>query len=320
MLDTKARCSYRIETGSIHKLMIREYGAEEGYPIVFLHGGPGSGCHNNLCELFDLEKFRIIAPDQRGAGDSTPKGCLEENNTQYLIEDLELIRNKLEIEKWLVVGGSWGALLAIAYAEHYPRAVTGLVLRSLFLGSDGELQRAFIGLPKIFYPELYEDFIGLLDKHEKNAPLQAYYKRILDSDPSVSHPAICVWHDYERALSVLQVPYSTDPILPSNLSSDAIGKRSQMPNTPRMEAHYFSNHCFLSPGQLLEKANCLHDIPGVIVQARYDLLCPPLIAYSLSRLWSYSRVVTVEKAGHSQSEEGIVGAMKRAVAALLPLL
>ena len=153
----------------------------------------------------------------------------------------------------MVVGGSWGALLAIAYAEHHPSAVAGLVLRSLFLGGDDEIQRAFIDLPKIFYPELYEIFIGLLPEDERQAPLQAYYKRILDDDPSVSHPAIFVWHDYERALSVLQPPFPTEQILPSKLSLDAVGKRDQMPATPRMEAHYFSNHCFLSSGQLLKK-------------------------------------------------------------------
>ena len=318
MPDIEPRCSYRIETDTVHKLMVKEYGSEDGYPVVFLHGGPGSGCRSSLCDLFDLEKFRIVAPDQRGAGDSTPKGCLEHNETRYLIEDIELIRNSLSIEKWMVVGGSWGALLAIAYAEHHPSAVTGLVLRSLFLGDDDEIQRAFIDLPKIFYPELYEIFIGLLPEDERQAPLQAYYKRILDDDPSVSHPAIFVWHDYERALSVLQPPLPAELILPSKLSLDAVGKRDQMPATPRMEAYYFSNHCFLSPGQLLEKADCLHDIPGIVVQARYDLLCPPQTAYSLARRWPYSRVVTVEKAGHSQSEEGVTEATRKVVTALVP--
>ena len=310
-------CSYSIETDSPHKLAVKEYGSEDGYPVVFLHGGPGSGCRIGLCDLFDLERFRVIAPDQRGAGGSTPKGCLEKNETRYLVEDIELIRNSLAIEKWMVVGGSWGALLAIAYAENYPSAVTGIVLRSLFLGDDDEIQRAFIDLPKTFYPELHEIFIGLLPEDERQDPLQAYYKRILDDDPSVSHPAIFVWHDYERAMSVLQLPVSTDRILPSELSLDVIGKRDQMPATPRMEAHYFSNHCFLSPGLLLKKADCLHNIPGIIVQARYDLLCPPQTAHSLARRWPYSRVVTVEKAGHSQSEAGITEATRRAVAALV---
>ena len=312
MPQTEARYRYRLQVDDIHKLTIKEYGAEEGYPVVFLHGGPGSGCRNNLCDIFDLDKFRIIAPDQRGAGDSTPKGCLEQNTTRHLVDDLELIRKHLDIEKWLVVGGSWGALLAVAYAECYPNAVTGLVLRSLFLGDDDEIRRAFIDLPKIFRPELYSSFINLLNEAEKLAPLQAYYKRILDGNPSVSLPAICVWHDYERALSVLQSSLPDDCILPERLSP-SIAENRDIPNTPRMEAHYFSNRCFLSPLQLLNNADRLHGIAGVIVQARYDLLCPPLNAYTLSYRWAHSRVVNVEGAGHSQSEKGVAEAMREAV-------
>ena len=151
-----------------------------------------------------------------------------------------------------------------------------------------------------------------MSEAEKLAPLQAYYKRILDGNPSVSLPAICVWHDYERALSVLQSSLADDCILPERLSP-SIAENRQIPNTPPMEAHYFSNRCFLSPRQLLDNADRLRGIAGIVVQARYDMLCPPLNAYALSYRWAHSRVIDVEGAGHSQSEKGVTEAMRDAV-------
>ncbi len=291
-----------------HQLSVREYGVEDGIPVVFLHGGPGSGCRPSLCRLFDLNRFRVVAPDQRGAGDSTPKACLEGNTTQALIADLEMVRGYLGIERWLVVGGSWGALLAVAYAEACPERVAGVVVRSLFLGGVDELQRAFIMLPRVIYPDLYAAFIAHLPGGERPAPLAAYYRCILDDDPAVSLPASYVWHDYERALSEL-CPELPDLVL----SACATEAERPRPSTPRMEAHYFSHDCFLRPGQLLDDAGRLRDVPGVIVQARYDLLCPPLSAYSLARRWPRSSVVLVDGAGHSQSEPGVEDALIRAI-------
>lgn len=300
----------RFRAGAIHNLSVKEYGPEEGSPALFLHGGPGSGCRNALCRLFPPGRFRIIAPDQRGAGESTPKGCLEENTTRHLITDLEMIREALGIRRWLVVGGSWGALLAVAYAEACPEAVAGIVMRSLFLGTDEELQWAFVTGPRTFHPELYEAFTGLLPERERRAPLSAWYPRILHDDPAIAVPASFVWHDYERALSQLRPSL---PAFPQDLSAIADATRA-LPSTPRMEAHYFSNDCFLEPGQLLENARRLADIPGVIVQSRYDLLCPPQTAHTLSRRWPACGVVTVEAAGHSQSEAGVEQAVAQAVA------
>jgi len=302
----------RFRAGAVHNLSVKEYGPEHGSPALFLHGGPGSGCRAALCRLFPPGRFRIIAPDQRGAGQSTPKGCLEENTTQHLIADLEMIREALGIRRWLVVGGSWGALLAIAYAETCPAAVAGIVVRSLFLGTDEELQWAFVTGPRTFYPELYESFSGLLPERERRAPLAAWYPRILHDDPAIAVPASFVWHDYERALSQLR---PSPPAFPQNLSAIADATRT-LPSTPRMEAHYFSNGCFLEPGQLLDNAHRLAGIPGVIVQSRYDLLCPPQTAHALSRRWPACRVAFVEAAGHSQSEAGVEQAVAQAVASV----
>ncbi len=308
---------HRISVTAPHRLSVKEYGAREGVPAVFLHGGPGSGCRPTLCRLFDLERFRVIAPDQRGAGDSTPKGCLENNTTQDLVADLETVREYFGIERWLVVGGSWGALLAVAYAEAWPERVSGIVLRSFFLGGSDDLLRAFVTLPQAIYPELYTAFIAHLPEDERAEPLTAYYRRILDPDPAISLPAAYVWHDYERALSELR-----PEVLPDLAASAraAFDKDRPRPATPRMEAHYFSHDCFLRPGQLLDAAGRLGDIPGVIVQSRYDLLCPAVASYALSRRWPRGLVRMVNGAGHSQSEAGVEDALVRAVKSIADTL
>ena len=301
----------RLQAGPIHNLSVAEYGPARGAPALFLHGGPGSGCRASLCRLFPGRRFRIIALDQRGAGASLPHGCLEQNTTQHLINDLEMIRRELGVRRWLVVGGSWGALLAVAYAEAHAEAVAGIVVRSLFLGTDEELQWAFITAPRAFYPELYEQWIASLPPRERAAPLPAWYARLLHDDPDVAVPASHAWHDYERALSQLR------PRLPSFARPPAAAAPARAtPATPRMEAHYFSNGCFLKRGQLLERAHRLADIPGVIVQSRYDLLCPPRTAHALARRWPSARVVSVEAAGHSQSEAGVERALARSVTAV----
>ena len=293
--------TYQIPVDSPHVLSVKEYGSKTGIPVVFLHGGPGSGCSPLLCRLFDLSRFRVIASDQRGAGDSTPKASVQQNTTQQLVEDLELIRCKSEVEQWLMVGGSWGALLAIAYAETYPQAVAGMILRSLFLGTDEELYRAFITLPKTFYPEIYQAFVSLLTEEERKDVLVSYYQRILHDDPKIAIPASYAWHNYERILSRLNPPLPDS----TNDFAEFFKETKTPPATPRMEAHYFSNHCFLEPDQLIRNASRLADIRCNIVQARYDLLCPPLTASTLSAHWPASKIVFVEAAGHSQSEASV---------------
>ena len=307
--EISPRRLYHYSVDTSHTLEVKEYGIEDGIPCVFLHGGPGSSCRNSLCDLFDLKSFRVIAPDQRGAGNSSPKGSLENNTTHHLIADLEFIRQQLGIEKWVVVGGSWGALLAIAYAETHPQAVSGIVVRALFLGTDLELERAFISLPQVLYPDIYQQFIDLLPVQERNAPLQAYYNRILHPDPDISLPASYVWHDYERMLSELQPsPLS----LPKKLELSSYPARPS-PSTPRIEAHYFINHCFLEPNQLLENSKQLENIPCIIVQSRYDLLCPPLMSQALSDQWPTSKIIIVEAAGHSVTENKVVQTMNQSI-------
>ncbi len=303
-----------MQAGPVHNLSVAEYGPARGVPALFLHGGPGSGCRAALCRLFPADRFRIVAPDQRGAGASLPHGCLTENTTQDLVNDLEMIRRELGIGRWLVVGGSWGALLAVAYAEAHPEAVAGLVVRSLFLGTEEELQWAFITAPRAFYPAMYERFIALLAPGERRAPLPAWYARLLHADPAVAVPASFAWHDYERALSQLRPCAPAFAQDSTTAPATPAAETRAMPSTPRMEAHYFANGCFLERGQLLDDAHRLADIPGAIVQSRYDLLCPPRTSHALARRWPAGRIVNVEAAGHDQSEAGVARAVARAVA------
>ncbi len=298
--------AHSIRADATHTLAVAEYGNPRGIPVVFLHGGPGSGCRiAALSALFDPKRFRVIAPDQRGAGNSAPKGGLENNTTRHLIADLELIREQLSIPRWLVVGGSWGALLAIAYAQAHPRRVKGIVIRSFFFGDNAAMRRALIEIPQRFYPDLYEQFVACLNADEQADPLRAYYRRLLSDDAAVCAPAAHVWHDYERALSALRPGELTLPL--------AAQDKRPLPNTPRMEAHYFSNESFLKPGALIAHAQKLRGIKGVIVQGRYDLLCPPCAAHELLRHWPDGELRMVDAAGHSQSEPGIKDALVQAI-------
>lgn len=288
-----------LAVGDGHEIYVETAGRADGIPAVYLHGGPGSGCQPDHRRLFDPLRFHAVLFDQRGAGRSRPKGSLEANTLPHLIADMEVIRESLGFERWLVVGGSWGATLALAYAQAHPQRVSGIVLRSTFLGTREELEGAFlVNLPHI-YPELSDDFLGLLPVTERDLPLDAYWRRILDADPAAHGPAARAWHDTERILSEHK-PSKT------RLDLAAVNNASRgLPSTPFMEAHYFWNNCFMRPGQLLDNAARLKGIPGIVVQGRYDLLCPPSTAQALLARWPDAKLKMVEAAGHSLYDTGV---------------
>uniref|UniRef100_Q07K99 Proline iminopeptidase n=1 Tax=Rhodopseudomonas palustris (strain BisA53) TaxID=316055 RepID=Q07K99_RHOP5 len=294
-----------LRVGDGHELYAESVGRADGLPAVYLHGGPGSGCQAAHRQLFDPARFHAVLFDQRGAGRSRPRASRQANTTADLIADLELIRAEFGFERWLVVGGSWGATLALAYAETYPARVSGLVLRATFLGTREELETAFCRTLPQFYPALHADFLGLLSAEERAAPLDAYWRRILDPDPAIHGPATRAWHDTERILTE-HIPGRTR-IDPAALNS------SRTPLTPLLEAHYFQNDCFLRPGQLLAEADRLNGIPGIIVQGRYDLLCPPMTAQALAAKWRDAEVRTVDAAGHSLFDPGVREAVIQAI-------
>jgi proline iminopeptidase len=301
--------SQLLPAGGGHEIYVESVGRADGIPAVYLHGGPGSGCQPDHRRLFDPERFHAILFDQRGAGRSRPNGRREANTLPHLIADMELIREKFGFERWMVVGGSWGATLALAYAQAHPAHVSSIVLRATFLGTRSELEGAFLDALPRFYPELSVDFVGLLPREERAHPLDAYFRRILDSDPAVHGPPARAWHDTEQILSQL-TPGRLRLDLASLYSSRAL------PATPFMEAHYFSHDCFMKPGQLLADAGKLGGIPGLIVQGRYDLLCPPATSLALAAVWPDARVRMVEGAGHSLHDHGVRDAVMKAIADL----
>ena len=290
-----------------HELYVESVGREGGIPAVYLHGGPGSGCQPDHRRLFDPERFHAVLFDQRGCGRSRPKGGREHNTTAHLIADLEAIRAKFGFERWLVAGGSWGATLALAYAEAHPTRVSGIVLRATFLGTYEEIEAGFCQRLPCFYPGLYAAFLSLLPEAERDRPLDAYWRRILSDDAAVYSPAARAWHDVERILSE-HAPTRT------RLDLAAVKSGGALPATPFMEAHYFVNDCFMRPNQLLDEAGKLAGIPGVIVQGRYDLLCPPSTSQALAARWADSEVRVVEAAGHTLYDPGVRNAVMKAIA------
>jgi len=296
-----------LPVGDGHDIHVESVGREGGIPAVYLHGGPGSGCQPDHRRLFDPERFHAVLFDQRGAGRSRPKGRREHNTLPHLIADMETIREKFAFERWMVVGGSWGATLALAYAQAHRDRVSGIVLRATFLGTRAELEGAFLETLPRFYPGLSDDFMGLLPEYERGKPLDAYWRRILDPDVAVHAPFARAWHDTERILS----EHASSR---TRLDLAALKSTGALPATPFMEAYYFQNDCFMKPNQLLDDAQKLKGIPGIVVQGRYDLLCPPATSYALAAQWSDAELRIVQGAGHTLYDPGIRDAVMKAIA------
>ena len=299
--------SQQMPVGDGHEIYVESVGRADGMPAVYLHGGPGSGCQPDHRRLFDPERFHAVLFDQRGAGRSRPKGGREHNTLSHLIADMELTREKFGFKRWMIVGGSWGATLALAYAQAHPDRVSGIVSRATFLGTRAELEGAFIDALPRFYPGLHDDFLSLLSPEERAQPLDAYWRRILDTDSTVHGPAARAWHDTERILS----EHRSSRV---RLDLASLKSTGALPATPFMEAHYFQNDCFMRPDQLVAEAAKLTDIPGIIVQGRYDLLCPPATSHALGAAWPQSVVRFVEGAGHTLYDPGIRDAVMKAIA------
>ena len=295
-----------LSVGDGHEVYVESIGRRDGIAAVYLHGGPGSGCQANHRRLFDPERFCAVLFDQRGAGLSRPKGERNHNTLPHLIADMELIRAKFGFERWMLVGGSWGATLALAYAQAHPQRVSGIVLRATFLGTRTELETAFTVTLSRFYPDLANDFLNILPAEERGAPVEAYWRRILDADPAVHSPAARAWHDTERILSE-HTPGRT------RLDPSALHSPRRLPATPFMEAHYFANDCFMTANQILTESGRLERIPGIIIQGRYDLLCPPTTSHALARAWPTVEIRIVEGTGHSLYDSGVRDAVMKAI-------
>ena len=297
--------AHMLDVGDQHWLYVEQIGKKGAIPALFLHGGPGSGAQHSHRNIFDPNRFHTFLFDQRGAGRSHPYLSTKDNTTDHMVNDIERIRCYFGIERWLVVGGSWGSTLALCYAQAHPQRVAGMILRAVFLGTAQEVDWAFQDGPRRFRPELYAQFVNWLPEKQRGDPVNAYIDRLLNPDPEVHQPAAEIWYAYERALSEVQ-PACVD--LPTKLDLEA-----RVKPTPIMEAHYIRNNFFLTPGQLLNQMETLKSIPGVIVQGRYDLLCPPKSACEIAQRWPRCQLQIINAAGHAMTEPGVEAAMRSAL-------
>ena len=280
----------------LHTLYWEEVGNPDGVPVVFLHGGPGAGLSPQHRRFFDPQHYRIILFDQRGAGKSTPLGEWRNNTTQLLIEDIESLRVKFDIEQWLVFGGSWGSTLALAYGQAHPERCLGFILRGIFLCTKAEVDWFLHGV-QWFYPELYEEFIAPIPEAERTDLLKAYTSRMLSDDPARYWPAARAWSRFEGG-RVFLLPQPEEP------ASDTLDL-----GVGRLESHYMANLAFLDEDQLVRDVGRIAHLPAVIVQGRYDVICPPLSAHRLHTAWPGSLLKMIPDAGHGALEVGIARAL-----------
>ncbi len=296
--------SFRLRVSPLHDLHVEEAGNPHGKPVVFFHGGPGAGIAPIHRRFFDPAFWRVILFDQRGSGKSTPLGELRENTTWDLVADTEKIRDHLGIDRWLVFGGSWGSTLALAYAETHPERVQGLIVRGIFLGRRAEVAWTFgEGLQQI-YPDAWEEFLAPLSEAERRDPMRSYHARLVNGDAKTRRAAALSWNLWEERASYL-LPGEMKPPAEEDVPAEIA--------LARIEAHYFVNDGFFrSDGELLANAGRIAAIPGVIVQGRYDLVCPAASAWDLHKAWPLARIQFIRDAGHSAGETGIASALVEA--------
>jgi proline iminopeptidase len=283
-----------------HVMYWEESGNPNGIPIVFLHGGPGAGASFTHRRFFDPQKYRIVIFDQRGCGRSSPIAETINNTTHHLISDMESLRRYLDVDRWIVFGGSWGATLALIYAIHFPERCLALVIRGVFLGTRGEIDWFCNGM-RYFFPENWNVFAGAIPPDERSNLLEAYYRRLMDPDPDVHNTAASLWARYEASCSSL-IPRSISGL------SFAENKHHSLA-LARIEAHYFINNAFLAENEIMENWKQYKDIPGIIVHGRYDVVCPIKNVHALSERWPSARLEIIPDAGHSANDPGIQAAL-----------
>ncbi|WP_370458902.1 prolyl aminopeptidase [Aggregicoccus sp. 17bor-14] len=294
----------RLRVSALHELYFEESGNPQGKPVVFVHGGPGGGTEPKHRRFFDPKAYRIVLVDQRGCGQSTPHAELEENTTWHLVADLEQLREHLGIGKWQVFGGSWGSTLALAYAQKHPERVTELVLRGIFLLRKQEIDWFYQRGCSALFPDAWEGYLAPIPEAERGDLLHAYHRRLTGPDPKVRQEAARAWSVWEG---------STSCLLPNADLIARTGGDEFSLAFARIECHYFVNRGFMrSDTQLLEDVPKMRHIPGVIVQGRYDVVCPMESAWALHRAWPEADLKIIADAGHSANEPGITSALVEA--------
>ncbi len=290
-----------LKVSDIHTLYWEDCGNPKGQPILFLHGGPGGGIDPAYRRFFDPQAYRIILFDQRGSGKSTPCAELRENTTWDLVADIEKIREMLGIEKWVVFGGSWGSTLSLTYAITHPERCHALVLRGIFLCRPSEIKWFYQEGASQIFPDIWEQYFNLIPANERHDMVTAYYKRLTSTDEKTRLEAAKAWSKWEAATSRLIV----DP-----KAIDEFEDPEYALSFARIECHYFMNNAFFKTNNwILENISKIKHIPSVIIQGRYDVVCPATSAWELHRAWPEAEFKIIADAGHSMSEPGIRSAL-----------
>lgn len=309
--EIKPYQTHHFSVDAPHVIYVEESGNPEGIPVLFIHGGPGAGCESYHRRFFDPEVYRIILFDQRGAGRSTPHAALEDNTTQALVADMEMIREKLEIERWVLFGGSWGSTLSLVYAETHSERMLGLIVRGIFLCRDKEIDWFYQqGADRIF-PDYWQDFIAPIAEEDRGQLLKAYYKKLTGKNEIAQMQAAKAWSIWEGRTATL---------LQNKNVINHFGSAHTALSLARIECHYFMHDCFLEENQILNNADKLKDIPGTIVQGRYDLICPMQSAWDLHQAWPEAEMKVIANAGHSATEPGTVDALVEATISMAKTL
>lgn len=295
-----------LDVGDGHRVYVEQCGNPEGMPVVVLHGGPGGGCSPAMRRYFDPKYYRVILFDQRGCGRSRPHASVQHNTTWHLVHDIELIRETFGIGRWMVFGGSWGATLALVYAISHPERVSNLVLRSTFLMTRAELNWFYGGGAGMFWPDIWRQFVEMIPEDERDDLIGAYAKRLFTGDLPTETRFARSWASWENTLASIR---NDGPV------GDSPAEFARA--FARLENHYFANLGFLeSDGWIEANLNRIANIPGTVVQGRYDMICPPTAAFRLTKEWPASTLRIIPRAGHALSEPGISAELVRTTDAL----
>ena len=286
-----------LDVGGGHQIYYEDCGNPRGKPAVFLHGGPGGGCTSAMRRFWNPDVYRIVLFDQRGSGRSKPHASLQDNTTWDLVDDIEVLREALGIERWQVFGGSWGSTLALAYSQTHPERVTELVLRGIFMLRKKEIAWFYQHGASEVFPDRWESFLAPIPPSERHDMLGAYHRRLTSEDPSEQLEAARAWSIWEGTTSTL---------LPNEAIAKAFSGDALALALARIECHYFVNNGFMEDNQLIDNVGRIRKIPAVIVQGRYDLVCPVISAWELSRVWPEADLRIVPDAGHAAFEPGNV--------------
>jgi len=299
----KPREEGRIKVSEVHNLFYATYGNPKGIPVVILHGGPGAGCSDAMSRFFDLTRWNVVMFDQRGAMRSEPFACMDENSPQHSVADIEMLREHLGIDKWVIFGGSWGSTLAILYGQEHPKRCLGFILRGIFLAREQDYLHVIYGMGKVF-PEAYESFLNYIPEEERHDLLSAYYKRIMDPNPEIHLAAA-------RALMRFDTICSTHlpnlEALEKTLEDDRL-----IFSMTKAFLHYSIHRFFLEPNQILSHMHTMAHLPAVIIHGRWDAIDLPEMAYALHKNWANSTLWMITEGGHSANDPAIAKALATA--------